>query len=196
MTNSGLRTIYFKYNRSIHWPICYGRSEGDADAGAGTGERCTRPLVSLTLKRGETDARCNPYNVTPKRARNSNIMDSVSPHRNTHARCIYRPVCRCIVDSSPRCWFDTMVNALAKHIVFSHPRASRSPRFRRTKGFYFESTGEYPKEFSELHKLHYRSSSLASYLYKSTVNFLWKVDKYSYTPIRMIIDWFRMKSRV
>jgi len=30
MTNSGPRTIYFKYNRSIHWPICYGRSEGDA----------------------------------------------------------------------------------------------------------------------------------------------------------------------
>ncbi|KAL0116296.1 hypothetical protein PUN28_011252 [Cardiocondyla obscurior] len=25
MTNSGLRAIYFKYNRSIHWPICYGR---------------------------------------------------------------------------------------------------------------------------------------------------------------------------
>lgn len=37
------------------------------------------------VERGEIDAKCNPYNVTPKRARNSNIMDSVSPHRNTRA---------------------------------------------------------------------------------------------------------------
>lgn len=80
MTNSGLRTIYFKYNRSIHWTICYGRSEGDARG---------VPSCFPYVERGETDAKCNPYNVTPKRARNSNIMDSVSPHRAViHARCI------------------------------------------------------------------------------------------------------------
>lgn len=43
------------------------------------------PLCFPYVEKGETDARCNPYNVTPKRARNSNIMDSIPPHRNTRA---------------------------------------------------------------------------------------------------------------
>jgi len=94
MTNSELRAIYFKYNRSIHWPICHGCFEGDA--------RGVRAPLFPSWRKGErrrdsvANTRCNPYNVTPTRARNSNIMDSASPH----ARCIYR--C-CIVDSSPRC---------------------------------------------------------------------------------------------
>jgi len=67
------------------------------------------PLVSLYGEKGRdrlraANARCNPYNVTPKRARNSNIMDSAflsfslspsisvslfSPHRVIHARSVY-----------------------------------------------------------------------------------------------------------
>lgn len=131
MTNSGLRTIYFKYNRSIHWPICYGHSGGDAN-----GVRARAPPCFPYVERGETDARCNPYNVTPKRARNSNIMDSVSPYRNTRAPYISPSLNAVVLSISALAADSTRWWTRWQNISCSLTLVSRArPRFHQTKGF-------------------------------------------------------------